>query len=205
MGETTARDWTPVSGWAGFPMDPRRIDDRADVRIMLCGERGQADVFVNQESRSAFFAAAEAYEVNLTKRPRACAGRNVTFLWAGPDHWTVVGDDPELAKGLARHFAGLAAVIDQSSSRAALRIGGSKARETLTKGVLIDLHPRSFQAGDVALTSIAHIGALLWQVDDDPTFEISVFRSMAESFWHWLQQSAAPFGFSIDRSAVLPG
>ena len=30
------------------------------------------------------------------------------------------------------------------------------------------------------------MGVTLWQVDDAPTYDIAVFRSLAGSFWKWL-------------------
>ncbi len=47
------------------------------------------------------------------------------------------------------------------------------------------------------LSSIALIGAHLWQLDDAPTYEISVFRSMAGSFADFLWSSAAEYGVSL--------
>lgn len=209
MVEPATSAWRPINAWAGIDVLQIQTADDAGVRISLCDERGQANLIVSSGKRAAFAAAAAVgYGVELKDRS-ACRGtlqgRDLTFLWSGPDHWTVIAADPHIAADLVRHFAGLAAVIDQSSSRAAVRISGAKAREVLAKGVLIDLHPRAFQPGDAAMTSIAHIGALLWQVDDAPTYEISVFRSLAESFWHWLAQSAAAFGVAIDRPPAMLG
>ena len=214
MVEPATPAWRPISAWAGIDLlqiglPQIQTTDGAGIRIALRDERGLANLIVSSGKRAAFTAvAAAAYGVELKDR-RACPGtlqgHDVTFLWSGPDHWTVTTADQHIAADLGRHFAGLAAIIDQSSSRAIVRISGAKARDVLAKGVLIDLHPRAFQPGDVALTSIAHIGALLWQVDGAPTYEISVFRSMAESFWHWLAQSAAPFGVAINGSSAMLG
>ena len=67
----------------------------------------------------------------------------------------------------------------------------------LAKGIAIDLHPRAFKPGDVALTIAAHIGVQLWQVDEAPTYEIAVPRSLAKSLWAWLSASAAEFGYEV--------
>ena len=58
----------------------------------------------------------------------------------------------------------------------------------------IDLHPRAFRAGDAAVTTVAHIGAQIWQVDETPTYELIVSRSFAAGFWEWLTDAAAEFG-----------
>ena len=58
----------------------------------------------------------------------------------------------------------------------------------------IDLHPRAFKTGDAAATLVSHIPVQLWQIDDRPTYEFAVARSLAQSFWHWLEASAAEYG-----------
>jgi heterotetrameric sarcosine oxidase gamma subunit len=63
------------------------------------------------------------------------------------------------------------------------------------KGVPIDLHPAAF-ADDVAVTVIAHIGAIVWQSAPDH-FSIAIFRSYAGSFWHWRAASAAEFALIV--------
>ena len=66
----------------------------------------------------------------------------------------------------------------------------------MAKGVHIDLHGQVFKAGDVAMTAIAHINIHLWQVDEQPTYDLAVFRSFAVAFWEWLTAAATEFGFS---------
>jgi methylglutamate dehydrogenase subunit D len=48
----------------------------------------------------------------------------------------------------------------------------------------------------VAMTAIAHINVHLWQVDEQPTYDLAVFRSFAVALWEWLTAAAAEFGFS---------
>ncbi len=95
-----------------------------------------------------------------------------------------------------------AAISDQSDGQAVLRVSGPKARDALCKLVPIDLHPRIFRNGDVAVTVAGHIAATLWRLNDEPNgqavFEIAVFRSLAQSFWTALSESAAEFGFKMN-------
>ena len=99
----------------------------------------------------------------------------------------------ELTIGLGKR----AMIADQSDGRCVLRLRGMKAREVLAKGIGIDLHARAFKPGDVALTLAAHVGVQLWQLDDAPTYEIAVARSLAGSLWAWLSASAAEFGYEV--------
>jgi len=94
-------------------------------------------------------------------------------------------------------FAGLASIVDQSHGRTVLRLTGPRIRDALAKGVPIDLHPRAFKAGDSAATLVSQIAVHFWQVDDRPTYEFAVARSLAASFWHWLEASAAQYGLEF--------
>jgi len=118
----------------------------------------------------------------------------LAFLWCGPGHWLAMSDAAtdarSLEEQLSDQFAGLASVCDQSGSRVLFSVQGPNARTLLAKGLGVDLHPQSFSPGDVAVSSIGHMGVQLWQVDAAPTYRLLVARSYAESFRHWLQAAA---------------
>jgi sarcosine oxidase subunit gamma len=80
-----------------------------------------------------------------------------------------------------------------------LRLSGARVRDVLAKGLPIDLHPRAFRTGDATTSIISHIGIQLWQVDDAPTYDIVFFRSLAGSFWKWLTDSAAEYGYRVSN------
>jgi sarcosine oxidase subunit gamma len=54
-----------------------------------------------------------------------------------------------------------------------------------------------FGPGRAAATEIAHMGCQLWQVDDKPTFDLMVNRSLSKSLWSWLAASAAAYGYEV--------
>lgn len=145
-------------------------------------------------------AARSAFGVELPVTPRRVEGRDMAFIWSGPDQWLAYSH-PAPARGmevaLAEAFAGLASIVDQSHGRTLLRVTGPLVREALAKGLAIDLHPREFKSGHVALTAVAHIGIHVWQIDDRPTYEFAVPSGFALSFWHWLEASAAEFGLEF--------
>jgi len=164
------------------------------VTIELPGSGTLAIVAARQGRRRALIEAAlSGFAVNLPHSPRRVEGRDIAFIWTGPDQWLAQGP-PGKEPLLAEAFSGLASVVDQSHGRALLRVTGPRARDALAKGLAIDLHPRAFATGFVAATSVAHIAVLLWQLDERPTYEFAVPRSYALSFWHWLQASAAEYG-----------
>jgi heterotetrameric sarcosine oxidase gamma subunit len=147
-----------------------------------------------------------AYGIDLPSTPRLAGGqlpdgRSLIFIWAGFEQWLALAEgaqdfERELTLGLGKR----ALITDQSDGRAILRRRGPKAREVLAKGIALDLHPRAFRPGDVALTLAAHVGVQLWQLDETPTYEIAVARSLAKSLWGWLSASAAEFGYEIASS-----
>ena len=116
----------------------------------------------------------------------------------GPGKWLAMDDKHGTAfvQTLETKLQGLASVVEQSGGLGVLRLAGPALPETLEKGVQIDLAPGAFPVGSVAVTSIAHIGVTLWKVDAAPTIEIAVARSLAGSFFHWLELSASAHGLS---------
>lgn len=123
----------------------------------------------------------------------------VMFLGIAPGKWLAISEmqNPDFAANLEMSLRGLASVADQSSGLGVLRLTGPALLPTLEKGLQIDLAPSVFPVSSVAVTSIAHIGATLWKVDDTPTIDVAVARSFAGSFQHWLEVSAAVYGLSL--------
>lgn len=111
----------------------------------------------------------------------------------GPGVWLVEcqRSGPALAADLARTLDGIASVSDQSSGYIIVRLRGAGARTLLQRGAAIDFAADAFGPGSVATTMIAHIGVIVWQIDDRPTYDVALFRSFADSFRHWLGVTAA--------------
>src|SRR5262245_23459998 len=167
------------------------------VTIELPGSGTLAIIAAREGRRRALSESAlSGFAVNLPDLPRRVEGRDIAFIWTGPDQWLAQG--PLVKESLlAEAFSCVASVVDQSHGWALLRITGPRARDALAKGLAIDLHPRAFATGFAAATSVAHIAVLLWQLDDRPTYEFAVPRSYARSFWHWLEASAAEYGLEF--------
>jgi sarcosine oxidase subunit gamma len=91
-------------------------------------------------------------------------------------------------------LAGSAAVISQTDGRRLIQMHGARVRETLCKGFSIDLHPAVFRENDTAMTVVNGMDVQVALVDARPAFDIIVYRSFAQSFWTWLEASAAEFG-----------
>ncbi len=120
--------------------------------------------------------------------------------WNGPNSWMIVCSDAEagfepgaLLGKLQQAVGDTAAVVDQSHGRCGLRLSGASAREVMAKNTAIDLHPRVFGPGQCALTSVAHMNATIVQVDDAPTYDLFVARSLARSFAHAIEHACHEF------------
>lgn len=138
--------------------------------------------------------------VRLPEPGRSASAGEVTAVWIGPEAWLVLrpwSAQVDLAQDLAGACGASASVVDQSAGKSVLRVSGAKARDVLAKGCRVDLHPRVFRAGRAAVTPIAHVHAIVQQVDETPTFDLLVPATLAEDFFGWLCLSAAEFGYEV--------
>ncbi|MBV9785326.1 MAG: hypothetical protein JO264_16060, partial [Acidisphaera sp.] len=118
---------------------------------------------------------------------RWVGGDDLALLWSAPDQFLAVGGTAGLTA-----LPG-ARLIDLSGSRIVLRVSGPWAREVLSRGVPLDLHPRAMQPGQVAATVVAHIGVQLWQIDETPTYDLAAPVSYAGSLRRWLESAGGNF------------
>jgi heterotetrameric sarcosine oxidase gamma subunit len=141
------------------------------------------------------------FAIDLPVGAEWTANNGVALLGTGPGKWLAINDsrDTEFVSDLGTQLQGFASVVEQSDGLGVLRLSGRALSETLAKGVQIDLAPAAFPTGSVAVTSIAHIGATLWKVDDRPTIDVAVARSLSDSFLHWLEASASSCGLTVVR------
>jgi len=190
----------PRSAFAGLLPAP------APTAGVTVGDRdglGLATVLARQGKSAALAArVGERFGLALPQGPTRADAGAIAFAGTGPGAWLATSEagGNGFAASLREAIGDLAAVVDQTDGQAVLRVTGPRLRETLAKGVPLDLHPVVFRPGDVAATLVSHVGATLWRLPDardgSPVFEIAVHRSTAGSFWHWLAESAAEFGLA---------
>ena len=141
-----------------------------------------------------------AFGIELPNESRRIEKHGISFIGVGPEQWIVMAYDA-YSNGFLRRLAmltnGIAALVDQSDARAILRVSGSESRRALTKGVSVDLDPQVFGKNCAATTLSAGLWISLWQVEDAPTYEISVFRAFGVSLYEWITHSAEEFGLFI--------
>lgn len=133
-------------------------------------------------------AEAASRALQLPSAGRLATTGPMTVLWHGADRFLAMRDGvrPRLADELAPMLAQSAYAADVSASRLVVTVSGSRAIEALNTLLPIDLHPRVFAPGSVALTRAAHIDVAVWRAGDQPAFGLACARSYADSFRHCL-------------------
>jgi len=164
----------------------------AETRIIEpCSEFDLASVIAGRNADPSRLSA--ALGAALPSGPRSLVYGQDRMIGVAPDRWLVLRKNGavDLAGELEEKLAGLALVVDQSSAYSLWRLRGEKARELLQRGISIDLHPASFSVGSAAVTQLAHIGVMLCQTGDQPSYLVACYRSFAGSFAHWMEEQLA--------------
>jgi len=122
----------------------------------------------------------------------------VRMLWVGPDDWFIIAAERSADRLSASLRAALAdqhfAVTDVSSGYTVLHLSGIPARDVLSQGCPLDLHPRVFGTGACAGSHFFKASIVLWQTDDTPTYELLVRRSFMGYVWLMLESTTRETG-----------
>ncbi|EEW24548.1 sarcosine oxidase subunit gamma [Rhodobacter ferrooxidans] len=100
------------------------------------------------------------------------------LVWTGRDQAFLIGAAPEGLEGLA-------ALTDQSDGWAALLLEGPAAEAVLARLYPLDLRASVFPPGHASRSALNHMLSILLRTGAD-SFQIMVFRSMAQTAWHEL-------------------
>jgi sarcosine oxidase, subunit gamma len=129
----------------------------------------------------------------------------VRVIWLGPDEWLVTSSlqTPQaLESGLRAAVDGRGAVVDVSAHRTTLWLAGKHARDVLSSGCSVDLHPRVFKRGAAAQAPLGLTGVVLIALDDTGTsYHILVRASFAQYLASWLVDAAVEH--SADEVAAV--
>lgn len=197
--------WRPTDAWSSLDLqsDALRGDRAPGVHLSLIGHVPMVTLIRARGEETRFAAAVAAlWGIEPPGTGRVAANEAATLLWSGPDQWLAVPKSYDAA-ALRAAFADIAGISEQGDGRALVEIAGPSARDTLAKGIALDIHPRVFQPDCTAVTALSHLSVQLWQRDDVPTFVLCVPRTVAAHIWDWLTASAAEFGFDVMRRAAL--
>ena len=204
MSDAIETTWRPRSAWAGIAPVGRhgRPGGEPGLRLTLREEFGLATLIAVKGRTDALRQVLdERFNWSLPDTGTTSLKGERGLVWSGPDQWLALFETRREMAGLVQALQGLAAVTDQSDARAIVRVSGPDAWAFLAKGLAIDLHPRAFQPGQVAVTALAHMGAQVWQRDAVPTYDLAVARSSTGSVWSWMSHAAAEFGYDVRNAA----
>lgn len=145
----------------------------------------------------------DTLKIKLPLNPNTTSS-NEQFLiyWLGPDEWLIFLEHDLLELTMNALEIALKEIIcsitDVSGSYVVIEIIGEKAREVLSKGCTLDLHPSQFAFNQCAQTLIGKASVILGYVHGGPTFNIVVRRSFAEYLMLWLHDSSLEYNLSLN-------
>jgi len=116
-------------------------------------------------------------------------------LWLGPDEWLVRSHAAVQAGVLEAKLAAVlgdayAAAVDVGSGYTVVEVAGTRARDVISRGCPLDLHPRVFHPGQCAQSVYFKASIVLIPVAED-RFEIVVRRSFGDYFCRIMIDAAA--------------
>jgi heterotetrameric sarcosine oxidase gamma subunit len=133
--------------------------------------------------------ATEIGGIALPAANRASTTGAITSICIGPRRWLLVGG------GAAGLMAGSGAVlVDQSHSRALVRVAGPRHRDILAKGTGVDVG--RFEQGAAAVTLLGHVSVVLHAVTEDAV-DVYAPRSLALTLWEWLLEASSEYGYTV--------
>ena len=179
-----------------FPAPPAEILGRG---MSVCDRTGLglASVLARKNLAAALARRVrEHFGLELPEGAERSAAGSIALAGTGPGAWLASCEDGHrsFAASLSEIIGDVAAVSDQSDEYAVLRLSGARVPTILLRLVPLDLDARAFKANHIATTAAAHVGIIIWRLDDMnctlPSFEVAVRRSLAGSFWDALLTSA---------------
>ena len=166
---------------AGGPLQMREVIGQS--AIVVRGNISDAQ-FAGGFENALGIALPESHHTATTK------GEQIIFR-LGPDEWLVRDSESARQKLCDRLRTETsqthAAIVDVSDYYTIIQIAGDGARDALAAACPLDLHPRTFAAGDHAQSRFGAAGVLLYQRDDKPTFDLQVRWSFADYVWEYLR------------------
>ena len=124
----------------------------------------------------------KAHGLDYPAPNKAYIGNGVQILWFGRDIAMLAGAYPDA--GLHR----LAAITDQSDAWVAVELSGQASADVLARLVPVDVRSTVLSKGSTIRSLLGHMSASITPTGSD-TYLILVFRSMAETLVHELQEA----------------
>lgn len=186
---------SPLVGIAGLGKRELSVDGRS----CLLGEIALLDMLtVRGDAADPLFAAAVLSATGLALpvvANTASVSEGRQLFWLGPDEWLIkvaggAGEAMEMALRAAlagKHFS----VVQMGGGSTTLSLQGPAAADLLSRGCPLDLHARAFPAGSLAQSHISKANVVLYCLEAQTSFEITVRRSFAEYLFKWLCEAGS--------------
>ncbi len=187
-----AADLQEVSAAQGAPKPPVRIGEVRGFALLQAAAFADTVAELERVLRSVL-------GVDLPKAIGAptCAGAVRAFR-IGPEQFWIAGPEDGWAASLRQAVpSAIGSITSLSHARTRLFIEGTRAREVLSKGIALDLHPEVFDLDACALTELQHTPVLLHRIGQE-RYELYVLRTYAAWIWEWLTDAVLPLGAAAD-------
>lgn len=137
------------------------------------------------------------FGIALPGMGQSASARGLTMVGVQPDSWLAVQPGGQgLASRLDAKLGKLAMVTSLSHGRTLMRIAGPRAREVLSKGTAVDLHPAAFKPGMAAATQIGHVSVTIACTGAD-SFDLITLSTFAAGFWDGLCELSLEWGYEV--------
>lgn len=160
-----------------------------------CGLQGMITLRGDLAAKPVIKAATAAAGVRMPAVRQANIGDAGGLCWMSPDELLVLCAYGEAEAGVEQMTRALGKahglVVNVSDARAMFRVSGPAAPEVLAKLCPVDFAPGAFQPGTFRRTRMAQVAAAIW-MQDDRSFRIVCFRSLAEYAFLVLKAAAQP-------------
>ncbi|WP_412550291.1 sarcosine oxidase subunit gamma [Shimia sp. MIT910701] len=159
--------------------------------------RGMITVRGDLSSKEMAAAVTAATGAAVPEVRKVTSGNTGAVAWMSPDELLVVVDYEAANTTVATLTDALkdshALVANVSDARAVFRLSGDSSRDVLAKLAPVDFAKDAFGAGDIRRSRIAQVPAAVWG-NEDGSFEVICFRSVAQYVFDVLKVSAQPGG-----------
>jgi heterotetrameric sarcosine oxidase gamma subunit len=135
----------------------------------------------NGQEKATTAALKAAHGVTFPQPNRFVEKAGVRAVWSGRGQAFVIGAPVVMPEDVA-------ACADQSDAWACLRIKGAAAEAVLARLVPIDIRAAVMPKGHAAREPLGHMMSVVLRTAAD-TFEVMVFRSMAQTAWHEVERA----------------
>ncbi|HKK86571.1 MAG TPA: sarcosine oxidase subunit gamma family protein [Roseovarius sp.] len=139
----------------------------------------------------------KAVGLDVPEQRQALSGQGTAVLWMSPDELLLICAYDGVVETIATLDEALTGqhylAVNVSDARTYVHVSGAGARETLAKLCPVDLSAAVFTPGMFRRTRMAQVPAAFW-LDEDGTFHLICFRSVADYAFNLLKTAALPGG-----------